>query len=180
MQPALSPDQTQTQQKPSPRLSTNNYSFTSPLSPANLPSPHRYEFEYGVQPSALSQSNLQQWNGNNGEQQMFGPGSPDTSLYANAFGAFGSGLDGYGAFDTADFSGNYSGLSTTPPTSSFTAAGLPFRGLDFIRNYNQSGYVTDQDSLWQSYDPGAFGYDPDIPFTLGDTNNDPLDAVHPP
>lgn len=182
MPPILSPDQNQTQQDPSPRLSANpNYNFTSPLSPANLPSPHRYDFEYGVQPSALSQTNLQQWNGNNGEQQLFGTGSPDTSLYTNAFNAFGSGIDGYGGFDAGDLSGGYTGLSTTPPSSSFNAAGLPFRGLDFIRNYNPSGYLPgDQDSLWQSYDPGAFGYDPDLPFTLGDTNNDPQDAIHHP
>jgi hypothetical protein len=180
--PVLSPDQNQTQQDPSPRLSANaNYTFTSPLSPANLPSPHRYDFEYGVQPSALSQTNLQQWNGNNGEQQIFGAGSQDTSLYANAFGAFGSGIEGYGGFDTGDLSGGYTGLSTTPPSSSFNAAGLPFRGLDFIRNYNPAGYLPgEQDSLWQSYDPGAFGYDPDLPFNLGDTNSDPHDTIHQP
>ena len=99
---------------------------------------------------------------------MFGTGSPDTSLYANAFNAFGSGIEGYGGFDTGDLSGAYT-------------AGLPFRGLDFIRNYNPSGYLAgDQDSLWQSYDPGAFGYDPDLPFTLGDANNDLHDTIHQP
>ncbi|PPQ77711.1 hypothetical protein CVT25_011146 [Psilocybe cyanescens] len=175
---ALAADQTQSQD-PSPRLSANSYHFSSPLSPAQLPSPHRYEFEYGVQPSALSQSNLQQWNGNN-DQQMFGSNSPDHTLYGNSFGTYASGLEGYGAYDiNSDLTGGLGGLSTTPPSSNFAAVGLPFRGLDYIRNYNPSGYGTaDQDSLWQVYDPGAFGYDPDLPFTLGDTHNELHDTVH--
>ncbi|KDR83360.1 hypothetical protein GALMADRAFT_205370 [Galerina marginata CBS 339.88] len=171
-------DSTQTHsQDPSPRLSSNSYTFTSPLSPAQLPSPHRYEFDYGVQPSALSQSNLQQWNGSN-EQQMFATTSADQTLYGNPFGTY-TGLDGYGYEPSSDLGGGMAGLSTTPPSSTFAAVGLPFRGLDFIRNYNPSGYVTgDQDSLWQSYDPGAFGYDPDLPFTLGDTTSELQDTVH--
>lgn len=169
---------TQTKQDPSPQLSTHSYTFTSPLSPAHLPSPHRYEFEYGIQPSALSQSNLQQWNGTNGEQQMFATNASET-LYGNPYGTY-AGLDGYGGYDpNSQLSGGVAGPSTTPPSSTFDAVGLPFRGLDFIRNYNPSGYVTgDQDSLWQSYDPGAFGYDPDLPFTLGDTPNEVQDTIH--
>ncbi|KAF8974598.1 fungal-specific transcription factor domain-containing protein [Flammula alnicola] len=180
MPPVLSTDQTQTQD-PSPRLASSNYNFSSPLSPAHLPSPHRYEFDYGIQPSALSQSNLQQWNGSNGEQQMFGAGSPDQTMYGNSFGTYASAMDGYGNYDpTSELSGGLAALSSTPPSSSFAASGLPFRGLDFIRNYNPSGYATgDQDALWQSYDPGAFGYDPDLPFTLGDTANDLQDTIRP-
>lgn len=174
MAPVLSPDSSQ---DPSPRMApTNTYNFTSPLSPAHLPSPHRYDFDYGVQ-SSLHSSNLQHWDGNNNDQQLFSAGSTDTNLYPNNFNNYGA-FDTYGNYDTSDLSTPMTGLSTTPPSSTFAANGLPFRGLDFIRNYN-SGYVTgDQDSLWQSYDPGAFGYDPDIPFTLGDTHHDPRDAVH--
>lgn len=174
MPPVLSVDHSQ---DPSPRLApNNNYNFASPLSPAHLPSPHRYEFDYGVQPSTLSQSNLQQWDG--GEHAIFGAGS-DQTLYNNSFGAYGSALDNYGNYDTSDLTTNLSGLSTTPPSSSFAASGLPFRGLDFIRNYNSGGYpVGDQDALWQSYDPGAFGYDPDLPFTLGDTHT--INELHDP
>ena len=169
---------TQTKQDPSPQLSANAYTYTSPLSPAQLPSPHRYEFEYGIQPSVLTQSNLQQWNGNNGEQQMFAA-NPSENLYNNPYGAY-TNLEGYGNYDpNSQMAGGVAGLSTTPPSSTFDAVGLPFRGLDFIRNYNPSGYMTgDQDSLWQSYDPGAFGYDPDLPFTLGDTTNELHDSVH--
>ncbi|KAF9485389.1 hypothetical protein BDN70DRAFT_871438 [Pholiota conissans] len=176
MPPVLSVDHGR---DPSPRLPSNNsYNFSSPLSPAHLPSPHRYDFDYGVQPNTLTQSNLQQWDGNTGDQTLFAAAS-DQTLYNNSFGAYGSALDNYGNYDTSDLT-NLSGLSTTPPSSSFSASGLPFRGLDFIRNYNPSGYVMDQDALWQSYDPGAFGYDPDLPFTLGDTHtiNELHDTTH--
>jgi hypothetical protein len=72
--------------------------------------------------------------------------------------------------DTSSDMGGFTGLSGTPPTSSFATPGLPFRGLDYIRNYDPGVYSAsgDQDPLWQTFDPGAFGYDPDLPFALGD------------
>jgi hypothetical protein len=75
----------------------------------------------------------------------------------------------YPTYDSTDM--GVAELSTTPPTASFAGTGLPFRALDFIRNYNTGGYTMgEQDSsLWQSYDPGVFEYNPDIPFTLGDS-----------
>ena len=160
-------------QDPNPQLiPPNSYSFTSQLSSGQLTSPHRYEYEFGVSPGALSQSNVQQWNV---EQQ-----TPDQALFVNPFSPYTSPLDSYGVYDpTSDFSGGLTGLSSTPPSSSFAASGLPFRGLDFIRNYNPGGFATgDQDLLWQSYDPGAFGYDPELPFSLGETSNDLHDGIH--
>lgn len=148
-------------------ISPNTYGFTNQPSSSQLTSPHRYEYEFGVPPSALSQSNIQQWN--------VEPQTPDQALFGNPFGQYAPPFDSYGGYDlTSDFSGGLTGLSSTPPSSSsFAASGLPFRGLDFIRNYNPSGFVTgDQDSLWQSYDPGAFGFDPELPFSLGETPND--------
>ena len=72
-----------------------------------------------------------------------------------------------------------SGLSGTPPSSSFAVSTLPFRGLDYIRNYNPGGYsASEQDSLWQSFDPSAFGYDPDLPFSLGDSTLEIRDGAH--
>ncbi|KAJ3531383.1 hypothetical protein NM688_g7583 [Phlebia brevispora] len=61
-------------------------------------------------------------------------------------------------------------LPANAPSSGFSGPGLPFRGLDYIRNYNPGGYMVgqDQEGLWQTFDPGAFGFDPEIPFTLGD------------
>ena len=59
-------------------------------------------------------------------------------------------------------------IPTNAPSTGFSGPGLPFRGLDYIRNYNPNGYMLDQEGLWQTFDPGAFGLDPEIPFTLGD------------
>lgn len=98
------------------------------------------------------------------------PSSPQITYQGNSYGEPLSAIDstylGYGG----DMNGGLSGLSTTPPTASFDAPGLPFRGLDYIRNYNPGGYSlgNDQDSLWQSFDAGAFGLDPDLPFSLPD------------
>lgn len=79
-------------------------------------------------------------------------------------------MDGsYSAYDaTSDLT--LAGLSTTSPSTSFAATGLPFPGLEYIRNYNPGGFNAggEQDLLWRSYDPGAFGLDPDLPFTIGD------------
>lgn len=163
-------------QDPNPQLiSPSTYGFTSQPSPGQqLASPHRYEYEFGVPSSALSQSNVQQWNV---EQQ-----TPDQALFGSPLAQYASPFDGYGGYDlTSDFSGGLTGVSSSSPllSSSFAASGLPFRGLDYIRNYNPGGFATgDQDSLWQSYDPGAFGYDPELPFSLGETSNDLHDGIH--
>jgi hypothetical protein len=112
---------------------------------------------------------------------MFPSTSQDSSsLYnPNLFG-FGSALDGggYGAFDTTTDM-TLAGLSTTPPSSSFAATGLPFRGLEYIRNYNLAGFNASGDinSLWQSYDPDTFRFDPDLPFTIGDPASEIQDAT---
>lgn len=168
-------------QETSPRMASasTSYNYSTPISPIQASSPPHYEYDYALQ-SGLIQANSQQWNGNGADRRgsdMFPSGSQDPSLYGN-FGPYSTPLDGgFTAFEaTSDM--NVTGLSTTPPTASFNASGLPFHGLDFIRNYHPGGYPTgDQDSLWQSYDPGAFGYDPDLPFTLGDITLDGQDAT---
>lgn len=81
---------------------------------------------------------------------------------------------GYGE---SSLDGMYTGFDSSMggATTSFDAPGLPFRGLDFLRNYNNAeepaaSYPTaEQDSgLWQSYEPVNFDYVPDLPFTLTD------------
>lgn len=160
-----------------------NYQYTAPVSPAQLQSPQRFEFDYGVQPSPLSQSSTQQqlgnkiWvHGSNGDQQIFATGVSDPPLYS--FNAYNSPLDLYQSYEpTTDLSGGLGGLTSSPTSTSYPTS-LPFRGLDFIRNYNPSGYGGgEQDSLWQSYDPGAFGCDPDLLITLGDPTNELHDTV---
>ncbi|KAL5527321.1 hypothetical protein ACEPAG_6112 [Sanghuangporus baumii] len=54
------------------------------------------------------------------------------------------------------------------PSSSFDTAGLPFAGLDFIRNYTPGLYDTGQDGPWQGFDGAEFQYDPDLPFSFGE------------
>ncbi|KAG5729998.1 Transcriptional activator protein acu-15 [Termitomyces sp. T112] len=122
---------------------------------AAQPSPPRFEsYEFGLQSSPLAQTNPSPWNGNEdqlsaGLDMLAG----DSSLYPNTYG-YPSSLD-YPAYDAGDLT--MGGLTITPPSSTnFAATGLPFRGLEYIRNFN----------------PGAFGFDPDLPFTLGDS---PLD-----
>jgi hypothetical protein len=158
------------------------YSYNGvPLSPLHTPSqPH---YDYGNYQSPLAQSSSTQWPGDNSEQgevDMY-PSSSQMSYAGMSYGdsSYGEPLS---TIDSSylDFGGTsdmLSGLSTTPPTASFDAPGLPFRGLDFIRNYNPGGYsVGDQDSLWHTFDAGAFGYDPDTPFTLPDLLNDVRDG----
>ncbi|KAH8113420.1 fungal-specific transcription factor domain-containing protein [Phellopilus nigrolimitatus] len=65
----------------------------------------------------------------------------------------------------------------SPPSSSFATNGLPFAGLDFIRNYTPGVYDDGpgQDGLWQGFDGGEFRYDPDLQFSLGEFSMDGSD-----
>jgi len=96
---------------------------------------------------------------------MYTRGPTESSLYATY--GYTSPVDAqYLGYETTSDQ-TMPSLSGTPPSSSFNVSTLPFKGLDYIRNYNPGGYSTsEQDSLWQTYDPGAFGYDPDLPFSL--------------
>ncbi|KAJ7117381.1 fungal-specific transcription factor domain-containing protein [Mycena crocata] len=158
--------------QPSPTLApTTIYNY--PMSPTNPPT--QYEFEYGMQPSPLGHaSNAQHWNGS-GESQGVDIYSSSMSYPSDNYGGY-QGLDSRGyTYGQSDIgSGSIAELSSTPPIASFAAPGLPFRGLEFIRNYgNGGGYsMGEQDSLWNTYDPGAFEYNPDLPFTLGDMSSD--------
>ncbi|PBL02271.1 hypothetical protein ARMGADRAFT_1005684 [Armillaria gallica] len=154
----------------SPTLSsTSAYPYTGnsnqpPVSPL-------YDFDYGPSPSSLGQGSSQQWNNSDGTSSLDIYSGDGTMAYESPYGAYPAGLDSvYSGYEPSNGIGAM-GLSTTPPTASFTASGLPFRGLEFIRNFNNSGgYSMDQDSLWQSYDPIDFDYGPDLPFTLGDSD----------
>ncbi|KAG6378490.1 hypothetical protein JVT61DRAFT_12750 [Boletus reticuloceps] len=109
---------------------------------------------------------------------MYPSGSQPGSLPYATYGHSSSSIDPiwYSSSDVG-----YTQLSTTPPTSSFPAPGLPFLGLDYIRNYNSNGYsASDQDSLWQTIDAGVFGIDPELPFTFGDSPPDLHDGRQSP
>ncbi|KAF9076408.1 putative fungal-specific transcription factor [Rhodocollybia butyracea] len=157
-------------QESSPTLaSAHTFSYGSPgLSSVQIPSPRYDSYEFGISNNNLNnfQSNSQQmWNGQQQGVDMYSDMYGPNSVYPSP-------LEGYSGFDPSHDGMN--ALSTTPPTASFDAPGLPFRGLDFLRQYNSGGYYAgdnfmgEPESLWQSYDPIAFNYHPDLPFTLGD------------
>ncbi|OBZ76527.1 Transcriptional activator protein acu-15 [Grifola frondosa] len=172
------PGQSLDAQEPSPQLaSSSSYGpLNIPQSPA-APVPHaHFDYDYG-----LSQSPSERWNGTGGDAnglKFFPSGSQQqsaTTFNNNTFTSQLPTLDtSYLGYDGTDL--GFGGLSSTPPSAGFAGPGLPFRGLDYIRNYNPGGggYPVggDQDQCWQTFDSGAFGYDPDIPFTLGDFSGD--------
>ncbi|KAI0771902.1 fungal-specific transcription factor domain-containing protein [Trametes elegans] len=98
------------------------------------------------------------------------PGIDPTSPYLSNFE--GTDFGGMG-FSPAGPSAGAGAMSTTPPSAGFAAPGLPFRGLDYIRNYDPAGggpgpgFVGEQDQYWQTLDTSAFGVDPEMAFTLG-------------
>ncbi|KAJ7276174.1 fungal-specific transcription factor domain-containing protein [Mycena haematopus] len=159
--------------QPSPTLAPNTtiYNYSGPISPTNTSN----QFDYGMQSSPLGHTNnvqQEQWNGSTsgGEPQGVDIYPSGLSYPSNTYG-------GYEPPDSRGYyrlGGSLAELSSTPPIASFAAPGLPFRGLDYIRNYgNGGGYsIGEQDSLWNTYDPGAFEYNPDLPFTLGDMFSD--------
>ncbi|KAK2466519.1 hypothetical protein APHAL10511_002161 [Amanita phalloides] len=144
-----------------PQSATNFNNFATPISPVQSSSPNHFDYDYSMQ-STLNQSSSHWSSTNDGYNLEMFPASQDSTTFTTPYS------DGaYPGFDAGDVNNTMSSLSPTTPPSSFAATGLPFRGLDFIRNYNSGGYSSgEQDALWQSFDPGAFGYDPELPFTL--------------
>ncbi|KAF9263637.1 hypothetical protein L218DRAFT_980039 [Marasmius fiardii PR-910] len=163
---------TEPSQEASPTMvpaQTFTSSFGSPdLVPNQLPPPPRYDYDFGLQGSSVHYPNTAQWNGS---AELYSPTSLDTSMpFSNAND---SGFrDSYHYNLTQDLSTSLS----TPQSTSFAATGLPFRGLDFLRNYPPDGnpvgdyFMGEQDPLWQSYDPVSFELNPDLPFNLGDAD----------
>nr|GAT53936.1 predicted protein [Mycena chlorophos] len=144
--------------QPSPTLaSTSIYGFP-PLSPTTATS-GQFDFNEYPMPPAMG-NGQQQWNGS-------GDSGGGMDLYSNlSYPTFGTyeGVDPLGGYDMA------------MGAEQFAGPGLPFRGLELLRNYGAStsngnggaGYEMGEQDLWHSYDPGAFQLNPDNPFTLGD------------
>jgi hypothetical protein len=151
-----------------------SYTYPSlPLSPVHAHSgPQFSDYDYGLPQSPLDPNGSQQpWattvhNGDRSGMEMLSPTSAD-----QMYGVGQSSSAGYNNYPYDNWQDVYTTLSTTPPGTSFGGPGLPFRGLDYIRNYSSGGFVGnggEQESLWNGFDPGAFGYDPELPFSLGD------------
>jgi hypothetical protein len=103
-----------------------------------------------------------------GESSMFYGSSPTTGL-ASLGPSFYS-FDG-GATEGSTITGastSVGPMPSTPPWASFATPGLPFPGLDLLRNYDPAGgNPTFDESLWQTIDPSAFR-EPELPWTLGE------------
>ncbi|KAG1753815.1 fungal-specific transcription factor domain-containing protein [Suillus paluster] len=167
--PSMATLETSQQQESSPNImGSPPYGYSAPpLSPLHVSSP----YDYSMHHSPLISSSTRQWDTNPAEPRgvdLYSSSSQTSSLpYAN-YEPSRSNTDATWYGGSSDH--GYSTLSSTPPTASFAAPGLPFLGLDYIRNYNPNSFSVgvDPDSLWQSFDAGAFGYDPELPFTLGE------------
>lgn len=170
-----------------PNVPLNSFNLNMPpQSPTAMhgPSSSRFPYDFGV---SQSSSDSNRWAGTS---EVNGSKLYDNALSSTS-GVFGSGSafglqpttsvdssSSYMPYDTTDATLGLSSLSSVPELSAFAGPGLPFRGLDYIRNYNPGGYAlgADQDGLWQTFDPGAFGLDPEIPFTLNDLPVDGQDT----
>ncbi|KAF8633682.1 hypothetical protein AX15_001292 [Amanita polypyramis BW_CC] len=154
-------------QENSPQSATSFNNFVTPISPVHSSSSNHFDYDYSMQ-------NSSQWSSTSDGQNLDMFSASQDSTFATPFNPYTSPVDGtFAAFDTGDMGSAIPGLPSTLPSSSFAATGLPFRGLEFIRNYNPGGYSAgEQDALWQSFDPGAFGYDPELPFSLSDLSTE--------
>lgn len=173
--PSMSTLETPQQQESS--LGSPPYGYSAPpLSPLHVSSP----YDYGMHHSPLVSSSTRQWDANPAEPRgvdLYSSPSQSSSLpYAHYEPQSNTDATWY----TGSSDQGYSTLSTTPPTASFAAPGLPFIGLDYIRNYNSNAFSVgnDQDPIWQTFDAGAFGFDPELPFTLGDAPPELHDGQH--
>ncbi|KAG9219210.1 hypothetical protein CCMSSC00406_0001620 [Pleurotus cornucopiae] len=165
-------------QEASPRL-PNAQTYATAVSPVQVTSPSTsFNYDFNMHPAPLTQMQSQPWpsTSDNRGPDLFPPSTHDANMSYNGFNTYPSPYDSsFLNYEPSTDMGNLGTLSTTPPSASFAAPGLPFSGLEYIRNYRSNGYSLsgEQDSLWHSYDPGAFGLDPDLPFTpFGDLNND--------
>lgn len=177
--PSMSHPETPQQEGSSNLMGSSPYSYSGPpLSPLHVPSP----YDYSMHHSPLVSSSAHQWDVNPSESRgidMYPSPSQSSSLpYANYEAQSNTDASWY----TGSSDQRYSALSTTPPSASFAAPGLPFLGLDYIRNYNSNGYSVggDPDSVWQIFDPGAFeSFDTELPFTLGDASSELHEGRNP-
>ncbi|KAI0699412.1 fungal-specific transcription factor domain-containing protein [Cytidiella melzeri] len=151
-----------------------------PQSPSTmqLPSSSRFSYDFGVSRSPP-------------ENRWAGPSESNGSkFYDHSSGGYHSayGLqptasvdssNSYGmSYDTNDLVSGLSTLSTVPELTDFSGPGLPFRGLDYIRNFNGGAFTpgSEHGGLWQTFDPGAFGLDPEVAFSLNDLPGNGQDA----
>jgi len=102
---------------------------------------------------------------------VLGQGSSTLSAVNSLSGYNGSTSQIYDNGGYPSYGGSYSAMmDTTTQPEAFPSMGLPFSGLEFIRDYHPDGYSADaaSRSLWQTFDAGAFVQDPEMPFSFQD------------
>ena len=144
-------------------------SWNGPVSPVGgIPSPARYDFDFSSSTSQGpfgTQQGGERWGYDNDQFPASSQNMVPGGTYEQPSTVDPSYL-AYGNSAVTDFFGS----STSPAAGSFLAGGLPFHGLDYLRNFDPEG--GEQDALGQGFDAGAFRYDPEIPFTLSELNKD--------
>ena len=154
------------------------YNYTG----AALPPFHvRSLYEYGIRHPPLASSGGHQGDGGPVDHRtvdMYASGSPPSSLPYDTYEHPSSVIDPTWYNSPSDV--GYTHLSTTPPTLSFAGPGLSFLGLDYVRNYNSSGHSAGVYPLWQKFDAGPFGIDPELPVTFGESSQDLHEVRQPP
>jgi hypothetical protein len=173
---------------PSPKMASPSFSMAQ----VHVPSPPRpFDYTFGV-PSQAQQSQLgpavvtpvsavaPDWSTLQSPSDpthnllYTSPGQDPNSLFFGANGnqAGATPNNMYYPFDETSALGMNVGLTGAVgalPNPSFAGPGLPFTGLDFIRNYTTDGLSgTSDDSLWQSIDPRSFQFENDVPWSLAD------------
>ncbi|KAH9007096.1 fungal-specific transcription factor domain-containing protein [Lactarius hatsudake] len=146
-------------------------SWNGPVSPiGGIPSPARYEFDFSSSTSQGpfgTQQGAERW-GYDGDQF---PGSSQNMVPGGAYEQPSTVDPSYLAYNSPSVGADFFGSSTAPAAgSSFLAGGLPFHGLDYLRNFDPEG--GEQDALGQGFDAGAFRCDPEIPFALSELSKE--------
>lgn len=160
----------------SPQMVPMNSFNMNPQSPTvQIPQSSQFQaYDYGL-PQSPRETN---WTSRDANNTIYEDPSQSSNGYQYMRGANDPGLVSNQYMDQlAEMGQNLSILAGSPPQmSGFAGPGLPFRGLDFIRNYTPGGYpMPNDDGLWQTLDPDSF-LDPQIPFTFGDMPPDGQDG----
>ena len=137
--------------------------FAEPQSPTLQVNQGMYAYNAldGVQPQPQFSPD---WNRNT---NALGQGTTIVPTENSLSGYNGSASQMYDSETYPSYGGPYTGMMETQPED-FSAMGLPFSGLEFIQNYSPDGYLADptSNSLWQTFDAGAFIQDPEMPFSF--------------
>ena len=76
----------------------------------------------------------------------------------------------YLAYGSSAVGSDFFGSSSSTAPTAGSSFGLPFHGLDYLRNFDPEG--GEQETLGHGFDAGAFRYDPEIPFALSELSKD--------